>query len=70
MGGLGGKIADGGHAELHPGGELVAGDAGGEFAVAGVGGEMTFVHLPEERARRAIRLDRNSLGGEMAHRVL
>ena len=71
--GLGGEVADFRHAELHAGGEFVAGDARGELAVAGMLFEMPRVHPLQQRARAARSLPGQEMPGrrcEMAHRLL
>ena len=52
--GLGAEVIDLGHAELHAGGEFVAGDARRELLIARIGFEMPCVHLLQKRASSLI----------------
>ena len=67
--GLGAEVVDLGHAELHAGSEFVAGDAGGELAIARMGFEMAGVHSLQERARSLIGVRRDSRSREMANGI-
>jgi hypothetical protein len=69
VGGFGGEIAEAGHAQLHTGGEFVAGDAGEQAGVAGMPFEVPLVHAAQEGAGGAVGV-RVDAGGreEMADR--
>ena len=58
------------HAELHPRGQFVAGDARREFAVAGMLCEMPLIHLLQERAGGPIRRGRDADRHEVPHGFL
>ena len=60
--GFGGKISDLGNAELHPGGEFITGNSGGEFGVSGELGQMAFIDAFEKASGRLIGLRTGAFG--------
>jgi hypothetical protein len=68
--GLGAEIAELRHAQLHPRGELVAGNARGEFAVAGIPFEMARIHPLQQRSRGGVLSSGNTWRTEVPHRIL